>query len=246
MTTEAVPRPLVVPGAHDRLFYGGMSIAMAVTVFVGFARTYYLGAYGTQHTISGQPFRPITHLHATLFTAWVLLFVVQTSLVAARRIRVHRTLGYAGAALAAAMIVVGPLAAIRSARGGSAPPGSDPLSFLAIPLGDITMFAIFVVPAILRRRDKETHKRLMIMASAMLMTAPLARWPGVLGSGPFAFYGLTMLFVVAGILYDLATRRRVHPVYVWGGVLALLAVPLRLFAIGSPAFHRAMQLLVGG
>jgi hypothetical protein len=55
-----------------------------------------------------------------------------------------------------------------------------------------------------------------------------------------------MLFAVAGILYDLGTRRRVHPVYVWGGVLALLAVPLRLFAMGSPAFHRAMQLLVGG
>jgi len=55
-----------------------------------------------------------------------------------------------------------------------------------------------------------------------------------------------MLFVVAGILYDRATRGRIHPVYVWGGLLALLAVPLRLFAMGSPAFHRAMQLLVGG
>jgi len=58
------------------MFYSGMAIAMAVTVFIGFARTYYLSAYfGTHGTIGGGPFSTIIRVHAMLFTTWVLLFL---------------------------------------------------------------------------------------------------------------------------------------------------------------------------
>ena len=46
----------------------------------------------------------LVHVHAALFTAWVLLFVVQTAFIAQRRITLHRKLGIAGAVLAAAMV----------------------------------------------------------------------------------------------------------------------------------------------
>jgi hypothetical protein len=38
-------RPAV--GRYDRVFYSGIAIAMALTVFVGFGPTYYFGAFGT-------------------------------------------------------------------------------------------------------------------------------------------------------------------------------------------------------
>jgi hypothetical protein len=66
--------------ARDRWFFTGMALAAALTVFVGFARCYYLrSAFG------GPPLPPLVHLHGVLFTAWILLFVTQTSLVAASR-----------------------------------------------------------------------------------------------------------------------------------------------------------------
>src|SRR5215468_7981998 len=103
MATSAAPKPIVLStGAYDRLFYSGMAVAMALAVFIGFARTYYLSAYfGTTTTTTGGPFSTIVRLHAALFTTWVLLFVVQTSLVATRRVAVHRRLGLAVAVLAA-------------------------------------------------------------------------------------------------------------------------------------------------
>ena len=73
----------------------------------------------------------------------VLLFVVQTTLVAQRKVAVHRRLGFAGAGLAAAMVGVGTYTAIEAAARGSAPPGVDPLAFLAIPLFDIVLFTIY-------------------------------------------------------------------------------------------------------
>jgi hypothetical protein len=95
MARSAASKPLAFPTrAYDRFFYSGMAIGMAFAVLIGFARTYYLSAYfGTNQTITGAPFSTIVRVHAALFTTWVLLFLVQTSLVATHRVAVHRRLG---------------------------------------------------------------------------------------------------------------------------------------------------------
>jgi hypothetical protein len=237
--------PAREPGSHDRLFYGGMAIAMGLTVFAGFSATYYLRllAGGPTATLTGGPFTWLVHLHGALFTAWVLLFIVQTALVASHRVAVHRRLGVAGAGLAAAMVVVGTFIAIATAARGSAPPGVDPLAFLVIPIFDMILFATFVSAALALRRDKEAHKRLMLLAYVSILVAAVARLPGVLRLGPPAFFGLSFLFVVVAATYDFVSRRRVHKVYVWGGALIVVSVPLRLVISRTGAWRALAELL---
>lgn len=245
-TITATPRHRApVVGAHDRLFYSAMAIAMAITVFAGFGSTYYFRflSGGPTTTLSGGPFTSTVHIHGALFTAWVLLFVIQTALVAQRRVAVHRRLGFAGAGLAAAMVGVGTYTAIEAAARGSAPPGVDALSFLAIPLFDMVMFPTFVATAIVMRRDKEAHKRLMLLAYVSIIVAAIARLPGVLAMGPPAFFGLALLFVAAGIVYDWLSRGRVHKVYLWGGGLFVASIPLRLLISGTSAWRGFAEFL---
>lgn len=232
-------------GRHDRLFYGGMAIAMGFTVFAGFASTYYLRflAGGPSATLTGGPFTALVHVHGALFTAWVLLFIVQTALVANRRVAVHRRLGVAGAGLAAAMVGAGTFIAIATAARGSAPPGLDPLAFLVIPIFDMVLFATFVTAALALRRDKEAHKRLMLLAYVSIVVAAVARLPGVLPLGPPAFFGLSFLFVVVAGVYDFFSRRRVHKVYLWGGALIVASVPVRLAIAGTGAWRTLAELL---
>lgn len=227
----AAPLPPTAAASRDRLFYSGMAVALAVTVVAGFAPTYYLrvlGDEGPTATITGMPFTPLVHLHGLVFSGWVLLFVAQTALVATRRVKVDQRMGIAGAVFATAMIVVGAATAIAAAARGSAPPGIDPLTFLAIPLFDIALFAAFVGTALWNRRIRETHKRLMLLAYISIMVAAVARLPGVLPLGPLGFFGLTFIFLVIAIAYDYVSRRLVHPVYVWGGALLVISVPVRL------------------
>ena len=247
MANAASPRPLLVsPAARDRKFYTGIAIVMLFTVLVGFSRTYFLGLIsGHARTITGRVPNTTVHLHALLFMSWLVLFILQTSLVATHRVKVHRKLGYFGVALAAAMIVVGGRTAVEAARLGAVPPGAKPWSFIAIPFGDITTFAIFILGAVLCRNDKDKHKRLMILASACLMSAALVRWPGVLALGVLASYGLTLLFPIAGAVYDRWSRGRVHPVYWWGLALIVLGVPVRVALLGSLTWQHAMQSLFG-
>ena len=246
MATAAAPRSLISPAALDRKFYTGMAIAMLFTALVGFSRTYFLGLIsGHARTITGRAPNATVHLHALLFMSWLVLFIVQTSLIATHRVKVHRKLGYFAIALAAAMILVGGRTAVEAARLGAVPPGANPWSFMAIPFGDITTFAGFFFCAVLWRKNKETHKRLMILASACLMSAALVRWPGVLRAGVLAAYGLTLLFPIAGAVYDRWSRGRVHPVYWWGLAVIALGVPVRVALLASPAWRHAMQSLFG-
>jgi len=57
---------------------------------------------------------PIIHIHGAAFTAWILLLVTQTSLVAAGAQNIHRRLGLAGFFLGCLMVILGVMASTDS------------------------------------------------------------------------------------------------------------------------------------
>jgi hypothetical protein len=231
-------------GHYDHIFYSTIAIVMAATVFVGFAPTFYLKFYFHAPTVTGaMSLSWLAQLHGALFTSWVLLFIVQTSLVAKHRVAIHRRLGIAGVLLAAVMTVVGATTAIKAAARGAAPPGVDALTFLAIPLGDMLVFSTFVASAFFLRRNREAHKRLMLLAYISILAAAVARLPGVLPLGPLWFYGLAFIVLLAAMIYDLGSRHRVHKAYVWGGALLVASVPLRLALSGTGMWRAIAQFL---
>jgi hypothetical protein len=65
----------------------------------------------------------------------------------------------------------------------------------------------------------------------------VARLPGILPLGPLAFFGLSFLFVVAGMAYDWLMHGKVHRVYAWGAPIIALSVPLRLALSSTAAWH---------
>ena len=247
MATAAVAIAPRASARYDRAFYSSMAIVMALTVLIGFGPTYYIKAVSgaPMSTLSGGSMTLLVQMHGALFTAWVLLFIVQTALVAQHKVAIHRRIGIAGAVLAASMVVVGTLTALKMAARGSAPGGIDPLSFSMIPLSDMFFFAAFVAAALLMRANREAHKRLMLLGYVSIIVAAVARLPGVLPLGPMAFFGLAFVFILIGIVYDLVSRHRVHPVYVWGGAVLFLSVPLRLLVSRTDAWKSFARGLIG-
>ena len=140
--------------------------------------------------------------------------------------------------LASLMIVIGTVTAIVRAKGPSPVPGVNPLSFLTIPLGDMLIFLILVGAAFYFRRRADTHKRLMLMATIAILPAAVARLPFafIQQYGPLAFFGLSDLFIVPCLLYDISTRGRPHRATVLGGALIVLSHPLRLIIGGTHAW----------
>lgn len=212
MSTVMMEAPRTVH--TDRLFYTGMALLSAAIVFVGFGPTFF------QRPADLGPLSLLLSIHGTVFTGWIALLIAQTSLIAANQRAWHRSLGVLGILVAAAMVVLGMLAAVDSLNRGRVPiEGLDPRTFFAIPVRDLVAFTIFLGAAVYWRRDAQMHKRLMLLATFSLLVAAIARAIAatpLAKAGPPAFYALQDLLIVAGMVYDRATLGRVHRAWKWG------------------------------
>jgi hypothetical protein len=229
-------------GHRPRRFYMVMGIIAILVVAGGFGSSFYKVATGA------KTLTPLVHLHAATFSAWLVLYVVQTGLVATRRVVAHQWLGMAGVVLSVALLGVGYQTAVTAARRGydlTFDGGShDPLRFLAFTLGDLLSFTVLVSAALWYRRRPEIHKRLMLLVAVgpMMAAALVHLWaqapvPNAAKLPLFLASMAGLLF--AGAIYDRFTRGRFHAVSLWGAVILFVWGNLRAVVIGpSDAWHR--------
>ena len=227
---------------YDRRFYLGMAIASAVLVFVGFSPSYYLKSH---HPLS-PALSVLLHIHGLVFTAWMLYFIAQTALIAVKRPALHRKLGLAGAFLGSAVILLGLTVAFTAIRlhHGAGPYDAETIFLLG--LVDLFTFGLFFILGYRYRRNREAHQRLMLLSITAGLIEPALGRLGIYGTpGPVVAL-ISLAFLFAGPIYDLLSRRRIHPVYVYGVLFALLTfTPFRFVLGATPWWHRMAHLIAG-
>lgn len=223
----------LIPGRHfDHVFFSAIALLMLATVFVGFARTYYLAG------VFGAPLPSlIIHLHGAAFSCWILLLVTQTSLVSAGRIDIHRRLGIGGFLLACLMVILGVMAATDSLIRNAGPAGRDPKFFYIIPLTDMLIFGTLIFFAFRSRSDSAAHKRLIMVATTALLIAAIARWPFLGQRNPIKAALLSYFFLLLLVAYDLWSTRRVHRATIWAGAFLIFIQQIRIPIGRSAVWH---------
>ena len=234
---QSVRNPSLLPGRRfDHYFFSITALLMLVTVFLGFARTYYLAG------IFRAPLPSfVIHIHGAAFTVWILLLVTQTSLVAAGRTDIHRKLGIAGFLLGCLMIILGVMASTDSLvrhAGQVGPSGLDAGTFYIIPLSDILLFAVFLFSAFRNRRDCPAHKRYIYLATTSLLLAAFGRWPFAFIAGHFLVAILSCeIFLLLLIAYDLWSTHKIHPATLWAGAFLIFVQQIRLPLAKTALWH---------
>jgi FtsH-binding integral membrane protein len=223
-----------LPGRrYDHIFFLTMALLILATVFMGFARTYYLA--GVFHAPLPSL---IIHLHGAAFSCWILLLVTQTSLVSGGRVDIHRRLGIAGFFLGCLMVILGVLAATDSLVRRGGPVGRDPQAFYIIPLTDMVFFATALFFAFRHRRDSSAHKRLIYVATNALLIAAIARVPIAFSYRKiFVDSLLSDLFLLALVAYDLWSTHKIHRVTLWAGSILIFIQQIRLPIGKTAAWH---------
>ena len=225
-------------------FYAVFAIAIAAFTLVAFARTYYL-----RYWFDVPPITVLLHLHSIVFTAWVVLFVIQTRLIAAQNYRTHMQLGIAGIVVAALVVIFGFASAIASASAPRMRPmGLTSQQFVLVPLTAISCFAILVTAAVVLRKRAQLHKRLMTLAMISVLGPPIARLIFVTNTGQYFAalqIGVPAACLAWCLVSDWRKYRIVHPVYSIGGALLLISLPLRFWAAQTPQWESVGRWLAG-
>jgi hypothetical protein len=208
----------------SRYFYLCMSLVLAALVILGFSRT------ANDRLFHANPPRPLLlWVHGTAFSAWMVFFIAQSALVRARKVTVHRLLGWFGAGLAAVMIVLGFIIAVVMARFDTAvlhQQGAD--AFLSVPFADMATFGSCIVLAIYWRKKPEYHRRLVFIATCLLMDAAVGRFDFIFDHS--LFYAASDCLIALGVVRDWVVDKRVHKVYLYALPSLIVVQSLAIYA----------------
>ena len=225
-------------------FYVAIALVLAALIFGGFARTYYLRAW-----FEVPPITMLLHLHSIVFTTWFALFVIQTRLIAAHRIRAHMQLGIAAATVAALVVILGVATAVVSASAARPRPmGMNSAQFVFVPLTAMLFFAMLVTAAVALRHRSAWHKRLMTLAMIAVLGPPVARLIALTQNGEH-FLAIQTAVCAAFVSWCLGSdwlqSRLVHPIYAVGGTALVLSWPVRALIARTNSWERVGHWLAG-
>lgn len=254
---------LVVPetkGSHLRVgrwFYINVGLLMILLNVVAFAP----GMIDPSRRNVPLPLTPLVTAHAILASAWLVLFLAQATLVATRRVALHRRAGIAGVMLAWAFVGVGCFTVIEQTRRGfdlsgdisrlgprGAPP--DPAATLSI-LFFFLSFAVLVGLGFCYRNRPAIHKRLMLLAMVGALTpTPLAHlighWPPLQARGGLIVLVTILATLSASAIYDRVSEGRIHPVSLYVPVLLVVwQLVVNTVIVPSTVWRRMAAWVIG-
>jgi len=243
----------------DRSFHFAMLLAIWAAIVSGF------GAHNFTKYMAGQLTYPwIVHIHGAVFTGWLVLFTLQMLFVRRGQIALHRRIGMFGAGLAALVVVLGVATAIITEQLKFGTPASDP-KFIGVMFSDMLVFGGLAAAGIILRANPAAHKRLMLVAVLLMTDAGFGRWlsPQIVkwtgvknywdlqtfADGGWLFIRFQLLpaytLIAAVGIYDLITRKRIHPAYCWAVAFSL---PIHLLAgwlYFQPFWHSIALRIIG-
>src|SRR5947209_7473832 len=201
----------------DRNFFLIFVLVCWLGVVMGFA-------HPVMDRINGHPrfAAPlILKIHATAFVGWLILLTTQVLLVRTRRTALHMKLGILGMVLVPVMAVSAYFSEIYTQR-WHLTQGKDNFAFFIVPVLDVLGFTVLATTALVFRKNPAAHKRLILLATTIIVGTGYSRWWGDglaaafgdgLGGMLVNTYAGADLILAGALGYDFWSRGRLHRVY---------------------------------
>lgn len=223
--------------ARDRAgaFYPGFGLLALAAVVIGFSTTYYLPMVRRSFAAP-----PVVHLHGALCLAWVLLFIGQALLVRNQRTRLHRRLGQAGLPIALGILVTGMGTALWATERDRESVATAFTTMIGT-LTSLTIFAAFVASGVAMRRKPDWHKRLMMLATIVVLWPAYFRFRHLLPWVPSPEIWLALVIadlpIIIAAIRDRIVYGRVHPVWAIFGTALIVEQSLEIWMFDTPLWR---------
>jgi hypothetical protein len=162
----------------DRYFYVSASLLFVVLTAMGFEAFLLRGQEFGEDPIPEHT-KAFVIGHGVALLTWIILFPVQSFLVASRRVRIHRTLGWFAVATAGVVVTLGTCTAVMSVRDhpNESVVGLPYPQFLLPMLAEMVAFAVFVALGVAYRKRPRVHAPFMMLATLSVISGSTSRIP---------------------------------------------------------------------
>lgn len=214
-----------------------ISIIGLLAAFIGFAKTFFVPVAAGNFTA------PLgVHIHGAFAFAWIILFVLQASLIHFRKFYIHQVLGFSGIFIAAGvtvtMIPAGLFAVQKELAQGF---GENAYSAL---LGVITsgiLFFSLVVAGVVNRNRPGFHKRYMLLATIVVLWPAWFRFRHYFPSvpRPEIWFALVLAdsLIVFSWMWEKIKYGHIHPVLKYVGLFIILEQTFEVLVFNSPPWQ---------
>ncbi|HEY5749451.1 MAG TPA: hypothetical protein VIU12_25460 [Chryseolinea sp.] len=191
-------------------FFVAMACIFPLLAVLGFAPSY--------QAMSGGALKVhwLVHVHGAIMGGWLLIFLVQTILAAKGNLKFHRQLGLFSIFYA---VLVWLSMLTVSLRSGA------PWNVLVFHLHVPGLFGLFFTWGILTRKNAPAHKRLLFLATLVLLLAAIGRiqWLPGISMGPPVFFIYLDTLLIPLFVYDFFSGGRMHKITLLGSACLIAA-----------------------
>jgi hypothetical protein len=217
---------------RDQSFWQKMMLGIALFIVFGFAQ------FAARGFVNYGQIPIVVHIHGAIMLSWLALAVMQSMLVQRGNLALHRRLGWLGVVLASAVVTMGSVVGLWATMTRHQPPFFTLPYFLALTQVGMIAFAGMIAAAIVRRRQTEWHRRLLVGAMVMIIEPALGRllpMPLIMPWGEWVVLGIQLGVLAIVARHDRKVLGHVHPATMAAGlVIALTHVVIELLAITPP------------
>ena len=222
-----------------KYFFVGFSVLFLVITFLGFIPSFRSMQEGTLQV------HWITHIHSQIMTSWLLLYLTQVALVTTGNLSIHRRLGILSFVLGVLVFMVMGLVSFRILIVNHPPEGSFLFDLLLINFFEMLCFALFFTWGIkLRKKDTGAHKRLLTLATIVLLFAAVDRiqrnnsFPSLGMEYPAFDFAYLDILLIPLFLYDLIKLKQIHKITLLGTAIIIFLQVIVSNVYHSTAWHR--------
>lgn len=218
-------------------FFYFMSLVGLSAAFIGFGKTFFLPVSQGKFE---APF--IIHLHGAFAFGWITLFFIQAVLIRRSRYSMHARLGILGLIMASGIaITLFPTGKFVVDRDLAAGLGNSAYSSI---LGTITsglLFFLLVLTGILNRKRPDYHKRLMLLATIVVLWPAWFRFRHYFPTvpNPEIWFALVLAdsLILALWIHDWIRLKKIHPVSLYAGLFIIIEQSFEVWAFDRPLWR---------
>lgn len=227
----------------DQGFFTRYTIILAALILFGFLQFEMRGFVDIRNV------PPFLHLHGGFMVSWLALICAQNVLVSRSQLQLHRTLGWVGAVLAAAVVAMASYTGYQAIARGMVPPFFSVPQFLALTQVEALSFGLLVVLAIAYRKQTQFHRRFMLISTIQIVEPALGRllpMPLLGGWGEWLILTIQLIMLAVLARHDRRILGLVHPATLIGGAVVVASHVLTSMLAALPSFAAYAQAIAAG